>query len=113
VARDAVRLDRRFAQASEFSTFAFYLPVMFANGRRLHDPRQQFGHDGAVWRCGGTGWVDRCWTPKIGHRGSHRRLSIVLVSLLIAAAALYTDQIILPFAAAGMLWGITGMRRTA
>ena len=46
-------------------------------------------------------------TPKIGHRGiSIAGFGIVLVSLLVAAAALYTDsKVLLPFAAAAMLWG--------
>ena len=37
-----------FAQASEFSTFAFYLPVLFVDGRRLVHARQQSRHHGAV-----------------------------------------------------------------
>ena len=54
-------------------------------------------------------------TPKIGHRGiGIAGFGIVLVSLLVAAAALYTDHIyVLPFAAAGMLWATTGTPRTA
>jgi hypothetical protein len=54
-----------------------------------------------------SGWVGPLLTPKIGHRGIARYgFGIVLVSLLVAAAALYTDhKYILPFAAAGMLWG--------
>jgi len=44
-------------------------------------------------------------TPKIGHRGiGIAGFSIVLVRLD-PAAALYPPQYILPFAAAGMLWG--------
>ena len=54
-----------------------------------------------------SGWVGPLLTPKIGHRGiAIWGFAIVLVSLLVAAAALYTDhKYILPFAAAGMLWG--------
>jgi hypothetical protein len=46
-------------------------------------------------------------TPRIGQRGlSIAGFAILFVSLLIAAAALYTDHVwILPFAAAAMLWG--------
>ena len=96
-----------FAQASEFSTFAFYLPVMFAMvgvstilGNNL--VTMALFSFAAV-----SGWVGPLLTPKIGHRGiGIAGFSIVLVSLLIAAAALYTDhKYVLPFAAAGMLWG--------
>ncbi len=96
-----------FAQASEFSTFAFYLPVMFAMvgvstilGNNL--VTMALFSFAAI-----SGWVGPLLTPKIGHRGiGIAGFSIVLVSLLIAAAALYTDhKYILPFAAAGMLWG--------
>ena len=54
-----------------------------------------------------SGWVGPLLTPKIGHRGiSIAGFGIVLVSLLVAAAALYTDtKVLLPFAAAAMLWG--------
>jgi MFS family permease len=96
-----------FAQASEFSTFAFYLPVMFAMigvstilGNNL--VTMALFSFAAI-----SGWVGPLLTPKIGHRGiGIAGFSIVLVSLLIAAAALYTDhKYVLPFAAAGMLWG--------
>jgi MFS family permease len=54
-----------------------------------------------------SGWIGPLITPKIGQRGlSIAGFAIVLVSLLVAAAALYTDHVyILPFAAAVMLWG--------
>ena len=54
-----------------------------------------------------SGWVGPLLTPKIGQRGiSIAGFGIVLVSLLVAAGALYTGKImILPFAAAAMLWG--------
>ena len=96
-----------FAQASEFSTFAFYLPVLFAMvgvstilGNNL--VTMALFSFAAV-----SGWVGPLLTPKIGHRGiSIAGFGIVLVSLLIAAGALYTDnKVILPLAAAGMLWG--------
>ena len=39
-------------------------------------------------------------------RHQHRRFGIVFLSLLVAAAALYTgNTVVLPFAAAAMLWG--------
>ena len=54
-----------------------------------------------------SGWVGPLITPKIGHRGiSIAGFGIVLVSLLVAAWALYTGHtMVLPFAAAAMLWG--------
>lgn len=61
-----------------------------------------------------SGWVGPVLTPKIGHRGiGIAGFGIVLVSLLVAAAALYTDhKYILPLSA-GMLWATTGPPRTA
>ena len=49
-----------------------------------------------------SGWVGPLLTPKIGHRGiSIWGFGIVLVSLLVAAAAIYTGQKwLLPFVAA-------------
>src|SRR6266568_4587622 len=96
-----------FAQASEFSTFAFYLPVLFA----MVGVSTILGNNLVTMAlfafAAVSGWVGPMLTPKIGHRGiGVAGFSIVLVSLLIAAAALYTDhKYILPFAAAGMLWG--------
>jgi hypothetical protein len=54
-----------------------------------------------------AGWVGPMITPKVGQRGiAIAGFAIVLVSLLVAAAALYTGHIyVLPFAAAAMLWG--------
>jgi MFS family permease len=96
-----------FAQASEFSTFAFYLPVMFA----MVGVSSILGNNLVTMALFAfaaiSGWVGPMLTPKIGHRGiGIAGFSIVLASLLIAAAALYTDhKYVLPFAAAGMLWG--------
>ncbi len=96
-----------FAQASEFSTFAFYLPVLFA----MVGVSSILGNNLVTMALFSfaaiSGWVGPMLTPKIGHRGiGIAGFSIVLVSLLVAAAALYTDyKYVLPFAAAGMLWG--------
>jgi MFS family permease len=96
-----------FAQSCEFSTFAFYIPVLFV----------MVGVSGVlgtnlVTLClyviaAISGWVGPLITPRIGQRGlSIAGFGIVFVSLLVAAAALYTGQVyILPFAAAAMLWG--------
>ena len=96
-----------FAQASEFSTFAFYLPVLFV----MVGVSSVLGTDlvtmvlymfAAI-----SGWVGPLITPRIGHRGiSIAGFGIVFVSLLVAAWALYTKTtVVLPFAAAAMLWG--------
>jgi predicted MFS family arabinose efflux permease len=96
-----------FAQSSEFSTFAFYIPVLFV----MVGVSGVLGTDlvtlllyiiAAI-----SGWVGPLITPKIGQRGlSIAGFGMVLVALLIAAAALYSGHVeVLPFAAALMLWG--------
>ena len=96
-----------FAQGSEFSTFAFYLPVLFV----MVGVSSILGIDLVTMAlyvvAAIAGWVGPLLTPKIGQRGiSIAGFAIVLVSLLVAAGALYTGQtVILPFAAAAMLWG--------
>jgi MFS family permease len=96
-----------FAQSSEFSTFAFYIPVLFV----------MVGVSGILGTnlvtlalyiiAAISGWVGPLITPRIGQRGlSIAGFSIVFVSLLVAAGALYSGHVeILPFAAAAMLWG--------
>jgi MFS family permease len=96
-----------FAQGSEFSTFAFYLPVLFA----MVGVSSVLGNNLVTMAlfcfAALSGWLAPLLTPRIGHRGiGIAGFAIVLVSLLIAAAALYTGhKYILPFAAAAMLWG--------
>jgi MFS family permease len=96
-----------FAQSCEFSTFAFYIPVLFV----LVGVSSILGTNlvtlllyiiAAI-----SGWVGPLITPTIGQRGlSITGFSIVFVALLAAAVALYTDHVmVLPFAAALMLWG--------
>ena len=96
-----------FAQSVEFSTFAFYIPVLFV----------MVGVSGILGTnlvtlalyiiAAISGWVGPLITPRMGQRGlSIAGFAIVLVALLVAAAALYTGHVgILPFAAAAMLWG--------
>jgi MFS family permease len=96
-----------FAQGSEFSTFGFYLPVLFV----MVGVSSVLGTDLVTMVlfifAGIAGWVGPMITPKIGQRGiGIAGFAIVFVSLLVAAGALYTGHtIILPFAAAAMLWG--------
>ncbi len=96
-----------FCQGSEFSTFAFYLPVLFvmvgvSSLLGINLVTMALYVIAAI-----AGWVGPLITPRIGQRGiSIAGFSIVLVSLLVAAWALYTDHTtVLPFAAAAMLWG--------
>jgi MFS family permease len=96
-----------FCQSSEFSTFAFYLPVLFV----MVGVSSILGTDLVTMAlyiiAAVAGWVGPMITPKIGHRGiSIAGFSIVFVSLLVAAWALYSgNKMVLPFAAAAMLWG--------
>ncbi|MBV8106001.1 MAG: MFS transporter [Hyphomicrobiales bacterium] len=96
-----------FAQGSEFSTFAFYLPVLFV----MVGVSSVLGTTVVTMAlyviAAISGWVGPLLTPKIGQRGiSIAGFSIVFLSLLVAAAALYTGaKAVLPFAAAAMLWG--------
>jgi MFS family permease len=96
-----------FAQASEFSTFAFYLPVLFVMVGVSSILGTNLVTMALFCIAAISGWVGPLITPKIGHRGiSIAGFAIVLVSLLVAAGALYTGKtVILPFAAAAMLWG--------
>ncbi len=96
-----------FTQGAEFSTFAFYLPVLFTMVGVSTPLGNNLVTMALFCLAAVSGWVGPLLTPKIGHRGiGIAGFAIVLVSLLIAAAALYTDhKYILPFAAAGMLWG--------
>ena len=96
-----------FCQGSEFSTFGFYLPMLFV----LVGVSSVLGTDlatmGLYVIAAISGWVGPLLTPRIGHRGiGIAGFGIVLVSLLVAAWALYSGNTrVLPFAAAAMLWG--------
>ncbi len=96
-----------FAQGSEFSTFAFYLPVLFV----MVGVSSMLGINLVTMAlycvAAVAGWVGPMITPRIGQRGiGIAGFSIVFVSLLVAAWALYTEHtMVLPFAAAAMLWG--------
>jgi len=96
-----------FAQGSEFSTFGFYLPVLFTMVGVSSTLGNNLVTMALFCLAAVSGWVGPMLTPRIGHRGiGIAGFAIVLVSLLVAAAALYTDhKYVLPFAAAGMLWG--------
>jgi MFS family permease len=96
-----------FCQATEFSTFAFYLPVLFV----MVGVSSILGTNMVTMAlyiiAAISGWVGPNITPRIGHRGiAIWGFAIVFVSLLVAAGALYAGTVwLLPFAAAAMLWG--------
>jgi MFS family permease len=96
-----------FAQGSEFSTFAFYIPVLFVMVGVSSILGTNLVTMALYIIAAISGWVGPMITPKIGHRGiGIAGFGIVLVSLLVAAWALYTGHSsVLPFAAAAMLWG--------
>jgi hypothetical protein len=96
-----------FCQGSEFSTFAFYLPVLFVSLGVSSILGTNLVTMGLYVIAAISGWVGPLLTPKIGHRGiSIWGFGIVFTSLLVAAAAIYTGhQGVLPFVAAAMLWG--------
>ena len=96
-----------FCQAAEFSTFAFYLPVLFLSV----GVSSVLGNNVVLMLlyslAAVSGWIAPLLLPKIGHRGvGIAGFGIVFVSLLAAALAIYTDHpMVLPFLAAGMVWG--------
>ncbi|GII22644.1 MFS transporter [Planosporangium mesophilum] len=96
-----------FAQGSEFSTFAFYMPTLFV----LVGVSSVLGTNLislAVYTLAAiSGFVGPLLVPKIGQRNlSIYGFSMVLVSLIVAGVGLLTGNLaIVPFAAAVMLWG--------
>ena len=96
-----------FCQGSEFSTFGFYLPVLFVTLGVTSVLGTDLVTMALYCLAAVSGWVGPLLTPKIGHRGiGIAGFGIVLVALLVAAAAIYTgNTLVLPFAAAVMLWG--------
>ena len=96
-----------FAQSGEFSTFAFYIPVLFVMVGVSSILGTTLVTMALYIIAAISGWVGPMITPRIGHRGiGIAGFGIVLVALLVAAGALYSGQtFLLPFAAAVMLWG--------
>jgi MFS family permease len=96
-----------FAQSGEFSTFAFYIPVLFVL-LGISSPLGTSLVTLALYVIAAiSGFVGPLIVPRIGQRRlSMFGFAIVFVSLLVAAWAIGTDRlIIVPFAAAAMLWG--------
>ncbi len=98
-----------FCCGGEFSTFGFYIPVIFT----MVGVSSLIGTSlttGVIWFIAGiAAWVGPAVTPKLGHRGiGISGFSTVIVGLIIAAFALYTARpYLLPFAAGIMMWGHT------
>ncbi len=99
-----------FAQSGEFSTFAFYIPILFVMVGVSSILGTTLVTMALYTIAAIAGWLGPLITPRIGHRGiSISGFAIVLISLLVAAAALYTGNVyILPVAAATMLVGHYG-----
>jgi MFS family permease len=95
------------AEGSEFSTFGFYVPVLFVliGVSSLVGNYLFFAVQALIGMA--AGWVGPLVLPRIGHRGlSISGFSIVLISLLVCAFALQTNNLLLlPFAVATMTWG--------
>jgi len=96
-----------FCQSTEFSTFGFYIPVLFISLGVSSVLGTDLVTMGLYVIAAISGWVGPLLLPKIGHRGiSIWGFAIVFVSLLVAALAIYTEHTaLLPFVAAAMLWG--------
>jgi MFS family permease len=98
-----------FCCGGEFSTFGFYIPVIFT----MVGVSSLIGTSlttGLIWFIAGiAAWVGPAVTPRLGHRGiGISGFSTVIFGLTIAAFALYTSRpYLLPFAAAIMMWGHT------
>ena len=96
-----------FCCGGQFSTFGFYIPVVFM----MVGVSSLVGTSlmtGLIWVVAGiAAWVGPAVLPRLGHRGiGIWGFSTVIVGLSIAAFALYTSHpILLPFAAAIMMWG--------
>ena len=102
-----------FAQGSEFSTFAFYLPVLFVMVGVSSILGTNLVTMALYVIAAISGWVGPLLTPRLGHRGiGVAGFGIVFVSLLVAAAALYTGhKMVLP--PRRCYGGTTGTPRTA
>lgn len=96
-----------FCCGGQFSTFGFYLPVIFA----MVGVSSVIGINlltAVIWAIAGVAaWLGPELTPKLGHRGiGIYGFSIVIVGLSLAAFSISTHHLLLlPVAAAIMLWG--------
>jgi len=94
-------------QSLEFSTFAFYIPLLLVMVGVSGTLGTNLVTMGLYIIAAISGWIGPLITPKIGQRGlSIWGFGITFVALLAAAYALYTNTLwLIPVAAAAMLWG--------
>jgi MFS family permease len=94
-------------QGAEFATFGFYLPIIFVvvGVSGLRDTNFITGGIYVVATI--AGFIAPVITPKIGQRGLARwGYGLAFVSLLVAALALQMKwNVVVPFAAAVLMWG--------
>ncbi|MGP4020661.1 MFS transporter [Saccharopolyspora sp. 5N708] len=94
-------------QGAEFSAFAFYLPVILVLTGVSGIGATNFV-TGAIYIIATiSGFVAPMVTPRLGHRGVARwGFGTAFVSLLLAALFLQLDwKLLVPLAAAGLMWG--------
>jgi MFS family permease len=94
-------------QGAEFAAFAFYLPVILVLTGVSGIGQTNFV-TGAVYIVATiSGFVAPIITPRIGHRGiAQWGFGMAFVSLLLGALFLHLDwKWLVPFAAAGLMWG--------
>ncbi len=96
-----------FCQGSEFSTFGFYLPVLFVSIGVSSILGTTLVTMALYIVAAISGWVGPLLTPRIGHRGiGMAGFGIVFISLLGAAWAIWAGHVwVVPIMAACMLWG--------
>lgn len=94
-------------QGAEFAAFAFYLPVILVLTGVSGIGATNFV-TGAIYIIATiSGFVAPMVTPKLGHRGVARwGFGMAFVSLLLAALFLHLEwHVLVPLAAAGLMWG--------
>jgi MFS family permease len=94
-------------QGAEFSAFGFYLPVILVLTGVSGITQTNFLTAAIYIIATIAGFTAPLVTPKIGHRGIARvGYGMAFVSLLLAALFLHLDwKLLVPVAAAGLMWG--------
>lgn len=94
-------------QGAEFAAFAFYLPVILVLTGVSGIGATNFVLAVIYTIAGVAGFTAPAVLPRIGHRGVARwGFGMSFVSLLLAALFLQADwKVLVPIAAAGMMWG--------
>jgi MFS family permease len=94
-------------QGAEFAAFAFYLPVILVLTGVSGIGATNFITGGIYVLATVSGFIAPAITPRLGHRGIARwGFGTSFVSLLLAALFLHLEwKLLVPFAAAGLMWG--------